>query len=185
MYQARISEAAREMDKVVQSFAADLRQLRTGRATPALVEDVIISLYGTPTPLKHAATITAPDPHLIVISPWDKSLLTEIENALRLSDLGVNPANDGTVVRVAIPPMTEERRKDLVKKLKTMAEEVKVALRTIRREAWDEIQDMEREGTISEDDRYAAEKELNTLIDRHNRTVDDLAAGKEKEILSI
>lgn len=173
------------MAKVIASLAENLKTLRSGRASPALVEDITISYYGTPTPLKHVASITLSGPKLIVIAPWDKSILTEIENSIRLADIGINPINDGQVVRVAIPSLTEENRKELVKKLHLAVEEVRVALRTIRRDAWDEIQEMERGGKISEDDRYAAEKELNKLIEEMNGQVDDMTETKEKEIMTI
>jgi len=185
MYQQRVKQVEADMTKVVGSFSDDLKQLRTGRASSALVEDVIVSFYGTPTPLKHVGSITTPDPNLIVVSPWDKSILGEIENAIRTSDLGVNPTNDGTVVRIAIPPMTEERRIELSKRLHQMAEEVRVALRTIRRDAWDEIQDMEKAGKISEDDRYAAEKELNKSIDDFHGKIDQAVEAKDKEMMTV
>lgn len=185
MYQPRIDQAKRDMQKVLDGFTDDLKILRTGRATPSLVEDITISLYGTPTPLMHAATITSPDPKMVVIAPWDKSLLGEIENAIKISDLGVNPTNDGTVVRISIPPMTEDRRKELIKKLHQIAEETKVALRTMRRDVWAAIQAMEQDGKISEDDLYAAEKSLNQLIEDMNGAIDSKVEAKEKEIMTI
>lgn len=173
------------MDKVVSGFAENLKTLRTGRASAALVEDVLVSYYGTPTPLKHIASLATPDPKMIVVSPWDKSVLAEVEQAIRTSDLGVSPVNDGSAIRVAIPPLTEERRKELVRKLSQMAEEVRVALRTIRRDAWDKIQEEEKAAKISEDDLYAAEKELNTTIDDFHRKLDVLVGAKEKEIMTV
>ena len=185
MYQPKITELKHTMEKIVASFGDDLQMLRTGRASPALVEDVSVSYYGTPTPLKHIGSISSPDPHLIVISPWDKSVLGEIETAVRLSELGLSPVNDGAVIRLSIPPMTEDRRKELVKKLHQMAEEVKVALRATRRDVWDAIQKMEPTGEISEDDRYAAEKELNTIIDDYDTKVDEMVAAKDREIMTV
>lgn len=185
MYQQRIEQLKKDMETAVTAFTDELKTLRTGRASTALVEDVMVAYYGTQSPLKHVASISVPDPRLIIVSPWDKSMLTEIENALRFSDVGLNPVNDGTHIRLAIPPMTEERRRELSKKLHKMAEEVKVALRTLRRDVWDEIQDMERAGKISEDDRYDAEKLLNELIEKENKKIDGLVAAKEKEIMTI
>lgn len=173
------------MEKVVASFADELKALRTGRASAALVEDIVISYYGTPTPIKHVASITTPDPKMIVIAPWDKSVLGEVEYGVRNADLGFSPINDGTVVRVAIPPMTEDRRKELSKKLHQMAEEVNVALRTIRRDAWEEIQNLEKSGKITEDDRYAAEKEVNKVIDDFHQKIDGLVESKDQEIMTV
>jgi ribosome recycling factor len=185
MYQQRITQMMDGMEKVVASFTDNLKTLRTGRASATLVEDLLVPYYGTPTPLKHIASITTPDPKQIVISPWDKSALSEIETAVKLSDLGFSPTNDGNVVRLAISPLTEERRKELAKKLNLLAEEAKVALRTLRRDVWDEIQDMEKESRISEDDRYAAEKELNKAIDDFQAKIDERTTEKEKEIMTI
>ena len=185
MYEQRITQMSRDMEQVVASFSEEIKTLRTGRASATLVEDVLVSYYGTPTPLKHIASIAAPDPKMIVISPWDKSILSEVEQAIRTADLGISPVNDGTVVRVSIPPMTEDRRKELARKLHQMAEEVRVALRTIRRDAWEEIQGMEKQGKITEDDRYAAEKEVNTVIEEFHAKIESEVQAKDKEIMTV
>jgi ribosome recycling factor len=185
MYQPRIQVMQKEMERVVNSFTEDLKTLRTGRASVGLIDDLIVSCYGAPTPLKHIASITNPDPKTMVISPWDKSLLTDIESTIRISDLGLNPVNDGTVIRLTIPPLTEERRKELSKRVERMAEEVRVALRTLRRLTWDEIQEMEKGGKISEDDLYAAEKQLNKIIDDFHTAIETLTQAKGKEIMTV
>ncbi len=185
MYQQHITRMSRDMEKTIASFVEDIKALRTGRASAALVEDIVVSYYGAPTPLRHVATITTPDTKMIVIAPWDKSVLSEVESAIRVAELGLNPVNDGAVVRVAIPPMTEDRRKELSKKLHQMAEEVRVALRIIRRNTWEEVQQMEQAAKITEDDRYVAEKEVNRVIDDFHTKIDGLVEAKDKEIMIV
>jgi len=141
-----------KMDKAVQSFQKELNRLRTGRASPALLDGIRAEYYGTPTPLQQIASITIPESRLIVIQPWDKTMLEPIEKAIQKANLGISPANDGNVIRISIPPLTEERRKEMVKVVKKMGEECKIALRNIRREANEALKKQEKDKAISEDD---------------------------------
>lgn len=166
-------------------FEAEIRNLRVGRATPGLVEQVVVNYYGTPTPLREVAAISSPDPNLLVISPWDKSVLAEIEGAIAASDLGLTPTNDGNLIRITVPPLTLERRKELVKKVKELAEQARVAQRTIRREVWDQVQAKEKEGKLTEDDRYLAEAQLNKMIGEMHTKIEEIIVTKEKEIMTV
>jgi ribosome recycling factor len=185
MDQRVLDGAKSKMGEVLDKFEAEIRNVRAGRATPSLVEEVVVSYYGTPTPLKEIAAISSPDPNLLVISPWDKSVLSDIEGAIQSSDLGITPTNDGSVLRISIPPLTEERRKELVKKVKEVAEGARVAMRNIRREIWDRVQTMERDGKITEDDRYLSEEVLNKTIAELNTKIEQTIEEKEKEILTV
>lgn len=185
MDQRILDEAKTRMGGVQGKFEAEIRNLRVGRATPGLVEQVVVNYYGTPTPLREVAAISSPDPNLLVISPWDKSVLAEIEGAIAASDLGLTPTNDGNLIRITVPPLTLERRKELVKKVKELAEQARVAFRNIRREIWDQVQAMEHQGKVTEDDRYLAEEQLNKIIGELNGRVDGIVEAKEKEILTV
>lgn len=179
-------DAAREgMDKAIESLRIDLKKVRTGRANTALLDSLQIDYYGTPTPLNQLANLSTPDPRLIVISPYDKGALREIEKAIQTSDLGFTPSNDGKVVRVPIPPLTEERRKELVKHVRKMAEEHKLGIREARRECLATLKQLAADGDISEDDRHRAERKVQELTDEYVKRVDELAEQKQQEILQV
>lgn len=174
-----------ELDLALEYFKEELAKIRTGRANPSLVENVSVDYYETKTPLKQLATISVPEPRLITVNPWDKNTLGNIETAIRNSDLGLNPGNDGQIIRINVPPLTEERRKQLVKALNQKAEEARIAVRNIREEAWREIQDQEKAGAISEDDKFRGKDKLQKVIDEYNQKIDDLRERKEKEIMTV
>lgn len=179
-----LEEARDAMDKTVQSLRKELTRVRTGRASTNLLDGVLVDYFDTPTPLNQLANLTTPDPRLIVISPYDKSAMAGIEKAILAADLGVNPSNDGSVIRIAIPPLTEERRKDLVRQVRKMAEEHKVGIREGRRDAIGMLKDLESEG-LGRDDRHRAEKSVQDLTDEFIAKVDALTAEKEKEVLEV
>lgn len=174
-----------KMGSSIENFRTELTKIRTGRANPALVDGVMVSYYGTPTSIKELASITAPDANQIVIKPWERTILHDIENAIRSSDLGLAPVNDGQQVRLTLPPMTEERRKEIVISIKKMGEETKVSIRNIRREAWDKVQTAEKNGEATEDDKRRAEEELNKLTAEKNGEIDKVVTEKEQEIMKI
>lgn len=180
-----LQQAKDEMDKAIRSLRIDLQKVRTGRANPALLEGVQIDYYGTPTPLNQLSNLTAPDPRLIVISPYDKGALQAIERAIQTSDLGFTPQSDGKVVRIPIPPLTEERRKELVKHIKKTAEEHKIGVREARRAAVSLLKDLETDGSIPADERRRAEKSVQDLTDEHVKRVDEMTGQKEQEILQV
>lgn len=178
-------QSAEKMEKAIQVLKKDLASLRAGRATPALLEKVTVSYYGSEMPVNQLASITAPEPRLLVIQPWDKSALSEIERAILKSELGLTPTNDGSLIRIAIPPLTEERRAELVKVVKKSGEDSKVAIRNIRRDANEEIKKLGKNGEISEDDVRRGQDEIQKLTDRYIRKVDEVITAKEKEIMEI
>lgn len=163
----------------------DLSTLRTGRANAALVENIMVEFYGVPTQLSHMAQIMIPEARVIAIQPFDKSALKDIEKAIIVSNIGITPMNDGNFVRLNIPSMTEERRKEIVKVVGQMAEKARVAVRNVREEVWKEIQNMEKDGKISEDDKIAGKQELQKVVDKFNDEIKKLAETKEKEVLTI
>ncbi len=169
----------------VEHFLAELAKLRTGTASPSMVENLPVDYYGTKTPLKHVANINVPEPRLITISPWDKGTIVAIEGAIRQADLGLNPGNDGQIIRLPIPPLTEERRKELVKVLNQKAEESRISIRNIREEIWKKIQEAEENGEISEDDKFKGKDKLQEVIDEYNQKVEEIREKKEKEILTV
>ncbi|GAB6932233.1 ribosome recycling factor [Calditerricola satsumensis] len=185
MPQAILKSAEERMKKAIDVLKKELAALRAGRATPALLDRVTVDYYGTPTPVNQLATITAPEPRLLVIQPWDKSALGEIEKAIQKSDLGLTPMNDGNVIRIAIPPLTEERRAELAKVVKKHGEEAKVAIRNIRRDANDELKALEKDGQISEDELRRHQEAVQKLTDKYTAEVEALVAAKEKEIFSL
>ena len=174
-----------KMKKALDSVAREFSEIRTGRASPALVEGLHVDYYGTPTLLKQLASISAPDVHLIVIQPWDVTALVEIEKAIMKSNLGINPSNDGKLIRLSIPPLSKERRQELVKVVHKMAEEGRVSLRTIRREAKEALEKLEKDKVIAEDDKFRGIDELQKLVDKYIAKVDELLKNKEKEILEF
>jgi ribosome recycling factor len=182
-----INELLREvegrMDKTIEVLDADLRTIRTGRASPALVERVMVEYYGTPTPLNQLAVISAPEPQLLTIRPYDPGSLGDIERAILKSELGLTPANDGRIIRLPIPRLTEERRQELAKLVRQRVEEGKVALRNVRRESVDELREFEKEKLISEDDFYRGKDDLQDLTDRFTERMDEISARKQREVM--
>jgi ribosome recycling factor len=173
------------MGKTIASLKNDFKRVRTGRASVSLLDGIRVDYYGTPTPLNQMATLAAPESRLITIQPWDTSVIKDIEKALLKSDLGLTPSNDGKIVRIAIPPLTEERRKELVKQINKMSEEHKIALRNIRRDANDMLKDLKKDGDISEDDAFKAQDEVQKITDDYIGRVDEITKEKEKEILEF
>jgi ribosome recycling factor len=180
-----IQEAEEKMTRTVEVLKKDLASLRAGRATPALLDKIQADYYGTPTPINQMANITVPEPRLLVIQPWDKSTIPAIEKAILKSDLGLNPSNDGNVIRIAIPQLTEERRKELVKVVKKKAEEARVAVRNVRRDVNDMIKQLEKEHEISEDDSKRGLDEVQKVTDKFIKNVDEVLALKEQEIMEV
>ncbi len=181
-----VLDAAKQgMEKSIQHLRADLRKVRTGRANAALLDGVQVDYYGTPTPLNQLANLTTPDPRLIVIAPYDKGALQAIEKAVQASDLGLTPSNDGKVVRIPIPALTEERRKELVKHVRKVAEDHKLGVREARREALATLKRLESQGDVPADERHRAEKQVQDLTDDCVKQVDALADQKEEEVLQV
>ena len=179
-----LEEANAGMDKALRSLRAELQKVRTGRASASLLDGIHVDYYGTPTPLNQLANLSTPDPRLIVINPYDKASFQEIEKAILKADLGLSPSNDGKVVRVPVPPLTEERRKELVKHVYRLAEDHKVGVREARRDALGLLKDLAAEG-LSEDVKRREEKKIQALTDDHVKQIDQLAASKEEEILQV
>ena len=173
------------MGKTISNFTEKLAEVRAGRANPAILNKVKIDYYGTPTPINQVAGISVPEARLIVIQPWDMSVLKEIEKAILASDIGINPNNDGKVIRLAFPELNEERRKELVKEVKKMAEEAKVAIRAIRRDGIEEAKAEQKEGNMTEDELKQAENEIQKMTDKHVEEIDEILGNKEKEIMSV
>ncbi|RKY84665.1 ribosome recycling factor [candidate division KSB1 bacterium] len=178
-------ESEERMEKSIENLRSELAKIRTGKASPALLDGIKINYYGTLTPLKQMASITTPEPRLLVIQPWDKSSMGEIEKAIQKSDLGINPINDGNIIRIPIPALTEERRKDLVKLVKRFGEECKIAIRNIRREANEKLKKLEKESKISEDNCKRSLDNIQELTDDFIKKVDQLLVKKEKDILEF
>jgi ribosome recycling factor len=171
-----------KLKKAIESVSREFSEIRTGRASPALVEGLHIDYYGTATLLKGLASITASDAHMIVIQPWDISVIPEIEKAIMKSNLGITPSNDGKLVRLTFPPLSKERREELVKVVHKMAEEGRVSLRTIRRDAKEALEKLEKDKVISEDDKFRAIDELQKFVDKYIVKIDEILKNKEKEI---
>lgn len=180
-----IDQATDRMSKAIDAFSRALAAIRAGRANASLLDRISVDYYGAPTPLNQMAGISVPEARLLVIQPYDKTILGDIEKAILKSDLGITPTNDGSVIRLTIPALTEERRKDLVKVVKKEAEEAKVAVRNIRRDANDDFKKAEKAGEITEDDLRGYSDDVQKLTDDHIKEIDELAAEKEKEILSV
>lgn len=169
----------------VDHFVAEAAKLRTGRAHPSLVEGILVSYYGARTPLMQVASVSIPEARQILIQPWDRGALGDIESALRESDLGLNPVNDGANLRLTLPQLTEERRKELVKILNARAEEARIAIRTTREDIWKAIQDGEKAGEMSEDDKFTGKEMLQKVIDDFNGKIEEIRKAKEQEILTL
>ncbi len=180
-----IQETEGHMKKSLQALEADLRTIRTGRASPALLERVLVDYYGSPTPLNQLAVISAPEPQLLTVRPYDPSSLSDIERGILKSDVGLTPSNDGKIIRLNVPNLTEERRIELVRLVNRRIEEAKVALRNLRRDALDDLREFEKEKMISEDDFYRGRDELQELIDRYVARVDEIGQRKSQEIMEV
>ncbi len=181
----KLKEIEAKMEKSINSLVNEFATVRAGRANPAVLDSVKVEYYGTPTPITQMASVSVPEAHMIVIQPWDMNVLKDIEKAINMSDLGINPNNDGKVIRLNFPPLTEERRKELVKDIKKMAESGKVAVRNIRRDGMDIFKTMKKNNEITEDDVKAAEKDVQDLTDKYVKKVDALLDAKEKELMAI
>lgn len=178
-------DAQDRMNKALESLQNDYKRLRTGRASVSLVDGIRVEYYGTPTPISQLATLTVPEPRTIMIQPWDTTIIGEVEKAILKSELGLTPNNDGKVIRINIPVLTADRRRELVKVVKKMAEESKVAIRNIRRDVNEMIKDLKKDKTISEDDQFRAQEETQKITDDFIKKIDALYSAKEKEILEI
>lgn len=178
-----LDDAKLRMDQAVDRVSSDFTTVRTGRANPQILNRVTVDYYGSPTPLQQLATMSVPEPRLLVVQPFDKSSINDIESAIRSSDLGLNPSNDGIVVRIAFPTLTEERRKELTKVVHQMAEDGKVAIRNIRRSAKSDLEDLS--GEVSDDDIHRAERELQEITDAHTERIDALLESKESELMEV
>ncbi|MFD1674676.1 ribosome recycling factor [Alicyclobacillus fodiniaquatilis] len=180
-----IQNVKERMDKALQNLSRELATVRAGRAQPAMLDKVTVEYYGSPMPINQVAGITTPEPRLLVISPWEKSMLSEIEKAIQKSDLGLNPANDGSVIRLSIPVLTEERRQELVKQVRKMAEEARVAIRNIRRDGNDELKKAEKNGDVSEDEIRREMDKIQQVTDKSIAQVDKLLEDKEKDVTQV
>lgn len=182
---AFINQKEPEFTKAVDHLKGELSTLRTGRANSALVENLEIDYYGVKTPLIQIAQIAVPEPRQISIQPYDKNALKDIEKAVQISNIGITPINDGTYIRLNIPPMTEERRKELVKVVSQMSEKARVGIRNVREDIWREIQRMEKDGEISEDDKIGGKVELQKIVDKYNDDIKNIIDAKEQEVMTI
>lgn len=180
-----IDKARTAMEKAIEALKKDLTRIRTGRASVTLLDDIRLDYYGTPTALNQVATLTVPEPRMITIQPWERKQITEIEKAILKSDLGLNPSSDGAVIRLVIPALTEERRKEMVKSVKKLGEEAKIAVRNVRRDANDALKKLEKDKLISEDQLKRDEKDIQDATDACVKRIDEVVVGKEKEIMEI
>ncbi len=180
-----VHDAEMRMQRAIEVLHDDLNTIRTGRATPSMLDRITVDYYGVPTPINQVANISAPEPRLLVIQPWDRGLFGPIEKAIQKSDLGINPTNDGNVIRLAVPMLTEQRRKEMVKVVQRRAEEGRVAIRNCRRDALERLKRGERERTISEDESKRFQERLQRITDRCIAEVDRVATNKEKEVLEV
>ena len=182
---ADLKEFERKMEKTLDVLASDFAAVRAGRANAQVLDRITVEYYGVPTPLNQVGTISSPDARTLVIQPWDTTLLRPIEKAIQTSDLGINPQNDGRVIRLAFPQLTEERRKDLIKQVKKYAEDAKVAVRNVRRDAVDFVKKAQKKGELTEDDQKKAEKDIQDLTDKFTKRVDEMCGKQEKELMEI
>ena len=184
-YKEIITDAKDRMSKTREAFKREMQSMRAGRANPQILDRITVDYYGVQTPLNQMGNISAPEPRMLVISLWDAKAIPAVEKAIQKSDLGLNPSNDGHVVRLIVPELNEERRKELTKLVRKSAEDSKVAIRSIRREAMDQFKKLEKDGKITEDDRTKAEKKMQEKTDEAIKGIDDLSAKKEKEIMEV
>jgi len=180
-----MNRAKAKMDKAINVVTEELKGVRTGRASAGLLDRINVDYYGTPTPVKQLASINVPEAQLITIQPWDKSMIAAVEKAILSSDIGITPSNDGNIIRLSMPPLTEERRRDLSKVVHNMGEESKIALRNVRREAIEELKHLQKDGKISEDDYYREHDHVQKITDEHAQKVDELVKAKENELMTV
>ena len=180
-----IKHTEEKMNKTIAVLERDYKSVRAGRANASVLDRINVDYYGTPTPIQQMAAVSIPEPRILMIQPWDASTVKEIEKAILMSYIGINPQNDGRVIRLAFPPLTEERRKEIVKDVKKLAEESKVAVRNTRRDALEKLKGLKKANSITEDDEANGEKKIQKLTDNACKEIDELAASKEKEILEI
>lgn len=180
-----IAQCEEKMLKTIESLKKDFSNIRTGKANPAILNSVMVSYYGVPTPVSQVGSVSVPDPQSIVVKPWDKSILKDIEKAIQAAGLGLNPSNDGEIVRIPIPPLNEQTRKDLAKQAKKVAEDNKVAVRNVRRDAMEQLKKLEKDGLITEDELKRYNDQVQKLTDKYIANIDTLAKEKEQDIMSI
>jgi ribosome recycling factor len=179
------TETEQRMQKVIESLKKDLSRIRTGRATPALLDGLTVDYYGSPVPVNQVANISIPDARMVVIQPWEKSMISAVEKAIQTSDLGLNPQNDGNLIRLPIPPLSEERRKDIYKNCKKIGEESKIAIRNVRRDSNEKLKKEEKEKVITQDEEKKGLDEIQKTTDRFVKNIDDLLVQKEKEVMEV
>ena len=180
-----LADATRRMDQAVEHLRHELTSMRTGRASPALVEDLSVAYYGQPTPLKQIAGISVPEARLLVIQPWDKAALPDIEKAILQSEIGITPSNDGSLIRLPIPPLNEDRRRDLVRLVHQRGENARVAVRNVRRDVHDHLRELVRTKDASEDELHRSEQRLQDITDAHTKSIDAIGAAKEEEVMTV
>lgn len=180
-----LNRAEEKMNKSINSLKNEFASIRAGRANPSVLDKVLVNYYGTPTPINQMAAVSVSEARVLVIQPWDKSLIKDIEKAIQASDIGINPANDGNVIRLTFPQLTEDRRKEIVKDLKKYGEEAKVAIRSARRDANEKLKAMKKNSELTEDDLKNGEDKTQKLTDKFTKNIDEIVAEKEKEVLSI
>lgn len=185
MYSQVVNNLKKDLDSVIESLVDDFNAIRAGRANPALVDMIMVDYHGVPTPIKQIASISVPEARLIVIQPWDTSIVSEVERAILKSDLGITPSNDGKVIRIPFPDLTEERRKDLIKQTKSIADNHKVSVRNYRKDAMDGIKKLEKEESLPEDQVKQGENEIQKQVDTYNKKIDEILQEKEKELSTI
>jgi ribosome recycling factor len=185
MIESMYQETKESMQKSIDALKNDLKKIRTGRASLSILDDIRVDYYGTLTPLNQMASLSTPESRLITIQPWDVSVIKDVEKAILKSDLGLTPSNDGKVIRISIPPLTEERRKQLVKVIYKKSEEHKVSVRNVRRDTNDLLKSLKKDGEISEDDAFKAQDQVQKITDEHIKLIDDVCKNKEKEILEF
>ena len=185
MYKATVKATGEKMDKTIAVIQKDLATLRAGRANPQILDKITGDYYGSPTALNQVGNISSPEPRMLVIAPWETKMIGPIEKAILKSDIGINPTNDGKVIRLLVPELNEERRKELCKQVKKQIEDGKVAIRAIRRDAMEAIKKMKKDSVITEDDQKTAENDLQKVTDAHIKDIDKIGADKEKEIMSV
>jgi ribosome recycling factor len=185
MYKDLVTKSEETMKKSINFLKEDLATIRAGKANPKLLDKIQVSYYGSMTPLNQVANISVPEPRSIIIQPWDASLIKEIEKAIMTSELGINPSNDGKMIRLVIPPLTEERRRDLIKQIKKEVENAKIAVRNIRRDTNEDLKKLEKSSELTKDDLKKAEDDMQKLTDKYIKLTDDIYKDKEKEILEV
>ena len=179
------NDIERKMQNAIEVLKKEFQKVRTGRANPAILDNVMVDYYGTPTPINQVGNVSVPDPQMITISPWEKKMLGEIEKAIQKADLGLTPQNDGNIIRLPIPPLTEERRKEMVKQIKKIGENAKIPIRNVRREGNDSLKKMEKDKEISQDEQKQQMDKVQELTDKFVQVVDELMGEKEKELMEV